>query len=113
MGYQVFAVAQDAPEINAGVMKKQNLSFPILADEGLKVSSDFGLVFKLDQKTVEVYMKYNIDLQKLYGNQEQIMPVPAIFLIGTDGKVRFNYANPDYRVRLDTNVLKAAMMAYK
>jgi len=113
MGYQVFAVAQDTPEVNAGVMKKQKLSFPILADAGLKVSTDFGLVFKLDKETVDVYKKYNIDLQKLYGNQEEIMPVPAIFLIGTDGKVRFNYANPDYRVRLDTGVLKAAMTAYQ
>ncbi|MDJ0835700.1 MAG: peroxiredoxin-like family protein [Acidobacteriota bacterium] len=112
-GYQVFAIAQDTPEVNAGVMKKQGLDFPVLSDKGLNAASQFGLVFEMDMETVKRYKNFGIDLIGLYGRKEPRMTVPAIFLIGTDGRIRFNYVNPDYRIRLDSDVLLAAMNAYK
>lgn len=39
-------------------------------------------------------------------------PAPATFIIGTDGKVRFGYVNPDYTVRLTPEVLLAAARSY-
>lgn len=112
-GYQIYAVAQDTPKVNAGVMAKQKLGFPVLADEGLAVARAFGLVFGVDGETVKTYKQYGIDLVGLYGKQAPEMPVPAVYLIGRDGKVLFNYVNPDYRVRLEPAVLKAAMAAYR
>jgi len=111
-GFQIYAVAQDTPEVNAGVMAKQKLSFPVLADEGLEVARAFGLVFGVDGETVKTYKQYGIDLVGLYGKQAPEMPVPAVYLIGSDGKVLFHFVNPDYRVRLEPSVLKAAMTAY-
>ena len=111
-GFRIYAVAQDTPEVNAGVVAKQKLSFPVLADSGLEVARAFGLVFGVDGGTVTKYKEYGIDLVGLYGKQAPEMPVPAVYLIGRDGKVLFNYVNPDYRVRLEPLVLKAAMAAY-
>ena len=67
----------------------------------------------MDAETVKLYKNYGIDLIGLYGRTEPRMPVPGIFLVGTDGKIRFSYVNPDYRIRLDADVLLAAMEAYK
>jgi hypothetical protein len=34
-----------------------------------------------------------------------------VFIVGTDGKIRFAYVNPDFKVRLDGEVLLAAAKA--
>ena len=39
------------------------------------------------------------------------MPVPAAFVIGTDGIIDFQYLNPDYKVRVDPDVLVSAARA--
>ena len=113
LGWQVLAIAQDGPETNNRVMKKQKLSFPILSDDDMDAAKKFGVVFSVDDETLAVYKKYNIDLVGLYGRERPLMAVPSVFLIGTDGKIKFSYVNPDYRERLDTKVLRTAMEVYK
>ncbi len=46
-----------------------------------------------------------IDLEAASGQRHHLLPVPAVFLLGSDGVIRYRYANPDYRVRLDPAVL--------
>jgi hypothetical protein len=33
--------------------------------------------------------------------------------VGTDNRIRFQYVNPDYRIRLDPKVLMAAAEVYR
>jgi hypothetical protein len=37
-----------------------------------------------------------------------MLPVPAVFLVTTNGLIQFEYVNPDYKVRLDPELLLAA-----
>ena len=37
--------------------------------------------------------------------------MPSVFLVGTDGIIDFAYVNPDYKTRLDSEVLLAAAKA--
>jgi peroxiredoxin len=113
LGYQVYAVAQDSPEINKTVMAKNKLSFPILSDADMTASIAFGLVFKIDDKTKAAYKGFGLDLEALYGRAQPLMLVPAVYIIDSTGKVRFNYVNPDYRERCPTEILKAAMAVYR
>ena len=93
-------------------MIKSKLSFPILSDQALEASKKFGLVFSIDEKTVGIYKNYNIDLVGLYGLEQPLMPVPAIFIV-KDGTIQFSYVNPNYAVRLEPAILRAAMTALK
>ena len=42
---------------------------------------------------------------------KRALPVPAIYLIGRDGRILFSYVHFDYSVRLETRVLLAAAAA--
>ena len=42
-----------------------------------------------------------------------MLPVPAVFLVGTDQIVRFQYANPDHKVRLQADALLEAARSFK
>ena len=48
-----------------------------------------------------------IDLQKASGEDHYQLPVPAVILVGKDGKIQFIHVNPDYRQRLASKVILA------
>lgn len=113
LGYQVIAITQDAPEGLDKTAKKNKLSFTLLSDPEMFAAKAFGLAFSVDEETVKAYKGYGIDLVGIYGRAQPLMAVPAIFLIDTKGFVTFQYANPNYQVRLDSAVLVAAAKAYR
>ncbi len=41
-----------------------------------------------------------------------LLPVPAVFLVNTDGIIQFQYVNPNYTVRLKKEVILAAAKAF-
>ena len=65
----------------------------------------------MDDKTIERYKGYHIDLEESSGEKHHQLPVPSAFVVGTDGVIRFTYVNPDYKVRVDPDVLLAAARA--
>ncbi len=52
--------------------------------------------------------KYNIDVEEASGQKHHLLPVPAVFLVATNGLIQFECVNPDYKVRLDPDLLLAA-----
>jgi hypothetical protein len=49
-----------------------------------------------------------MDVEDASGQKHHMLPVPAVFLIATNGLIQFQYANPDYRQRLNPDLLVAA-----
>ncbi len=45
----------------------------------------------------------------LDGKAKVALPVPAVFVVDKKGLVNFQYANPNYKVRLTENFLLAAV----
>ena len=78
----------------------------------MSVAKLFGVAFKVDNDTVKRYTGAGIELTYDSKNTCHILPVPAVFIIGKDGIIKFQYANPNYRVRLNSDVLLAAAKAY-
>ena len=48
---------------------------------------------------LEMYKKYKIDLNQANGNNGAVLPVPATYVIGKDGIIKYVFFNPDYKVR--------------
>jgi peroxiredoxin len=67
------------------------LPFPVVSDEGLVLTRKFGIVFQAPERDP--------------------LPVPAVYLVASDGTIQLHYVHPDYRVRLDTELLLAAARA--
>ena len=78
----------------------------------MDVTKAFGLAFKVDSKTVERYKSLGIDLEADSGYDHHLLPAPAVYIINTEGIVRFNYVNPNYRERINGDVLLSAAKAY-
>lgn len=68
----------------------------------------FGISFRVDDDTIKKYRGYGIDLGEASGEKHNMLPIPSAFIIGQDGIIKFAYVNPDYKVRVDPDVLLAA-----
>jgi peroxiredoxin len=112
MGYQILAISADRPEKLRESANENNLDYTLLSDSPMEASKAFGLAFKVDEATVERYLQNGIDLEGDSGYDHHLLPVPAVFILNTDGIIQFQYVNPDYRTRIKSEVLLAAAEAY-
>jgi peroxiredoxin len=49
------------------------------------------------------------DIPKYQGNASWMLPIPATFVVGRDGKVKARFVDPDYRKRMAIESMIAAL----
>lgn len=112
LGYQVVAISPDRPEELAKTLKEQKLSYELLSDSDAALARAFGLAFRVDDPTIEKYQGFGIDLEEASGEDHHQLPVPAVYLVDTEGVIRFAHWDPNYRTRLaPEDLLKVARQA--
>ena len=112
LGYQIIAVSPDKPEKLPPTEERNSLKYTLVSDSQAEGIKAFGIGYRVDDALVERYKGFNIDLEESSGAKHHILPVPAVFLVGKDGKILFQYVNPDYRVRLHPEIILAAAKAH-
>ena len=117
MGFQLVGVSTDGPADLKKSIEKMDLGYQLVSDFDSKLSKAFGIAFFTSEKTTKRYLAgLNLanPLQKNAAGQERlVLPAPAVYVIDSKGLVQFNYVNPNFRVRLDEQVLLAAAKAVK
>lgn len=109
---QIYLSADSPASLSRGLEDlEEPFDYTILSDNDLEAARAFGIAFRVDDETVSKYEEYGIDLEAASGRDHHSLPVPAVFVVGQDGMIRFAYVNPDYRFRLDPQVLLAATKA--
>lgn len=111
LGYQLLAVSPDRPSKLRETLDKNELTYTLLSDSAMSVSKALGIAYRVDEGLVERYKKNGTDFEEFTGEDHHLLPVPAVFILGTDGTVKFHYINPNYRIRLDPEVLLSAAKA--
>ena len=112
LGFKLVGISTDAPDDLNKSIDKRNLSYELLSDFESKVSSAFGLSFFTSEKTTSRYIA-KMDLKNPLhknnaGDERLVLPVPAIYVIDSKGLVQFNYVNPNFKVRLHSELLLKA-----
>ena len=109
-GARLIAISPQLPDESMSTAEKNGLSFPVLSDAGNKVAREFGLVFTLSEQLRPLYESFNIDLPATNGDKSFELPIPATFIIDSDGVVKGAFVNADHKQRMDPsdiiNVLK-------
>ncbi len=107
-GHDVLFLSADGPHALVDSLREPVPEYRLLSDASMEAARGFGVAFRVDDDTYKRYQGYGIDLEKASGFDHHQLPVPAVFLIGTDGKIEFAYSNPDYKIRLAPKDLLAA-----
>jgi peroxiredoxin len=74
----------------------------------MTASRDFGISYKVGDAMLKLLAQHGVDLEAASGEKHHGLPVPAVFLVATNGVIHFEYVNPDYSGRVHPDVLLAA-----
>lgn len=112
LGFQLIGISTDNPQDLQKSIGKHQLDYQLLADFNSVTSQAFGLAYFSSQKVTDRYLA-KIDLKNPLqknkaGDKRLVLPVPAIYVIDSQGLVQFNYVNPNYKVRLHEELLLRA-----
>jgi len=99
LGYQIIAISPDPPEKVRALLEKTPYDYRLLSDTRLEAARALGVAYRVDAKTFERLKGHGIDME------HPLLPVPTVLVLDTTGTVRWVYANPNYKVRPDPDVV--------
>ncbi|MEO6677042.1 MAG: peroxiredoxin-like family protein [Pseudomonas sp.] len=101
-----------SPQIAANSRKSvrtNGLEFAILSDTHNDVAQAFGLRFALPDYLIELYKNLRNDLPTFNDDPSWTLPMPARYVIGQDGVIRYAEVNPDYTQRPEPEAMLDAL----
>ena len=98
-GASLVVISPQLEKFSISMVKKHNLTFPLLWDEDNQLAAQFGLAFKLPEDLAGLYSQFGIDLVRYNDNDLWSLPMPGQFVLDQKGKVVFAEVNPDYTHR--------------
>ncbi|WP_424630786.1 peroxiredoxin-like family protein [Bradyrhizobium sp. SYSU BS000235] len=104
-GANVIAISPQTQPNSRKSTRQNSLTFPILSDTLGQVGDAFGLRFALPDYLVELYKSLKNDLPNFNADPSWTLPMPARYVIGTDGVIAYAEVNPDYTKRPDPSEL--------
>ncbi len=98
-GATLIAISMQGAADSRKSQRDNNLSFPILTDQGGELSEKFGLRWTLQPYVKEFFKMFKVELPVIHGDGQWNLPMPARYVIDTDGTVAYAEVNPDYTRR--------------
>jgi len=82
------------------MVSKTGATFSILHDEDYKIMKAYNLDFKIDKETVPRFYNYVLNgTREANENEDDILPIPATYVIDKNGKIKYLHFDEDYRNR--------------
>jgi peroxiredoxin len=104
-GASLVAISPQTAPNSRKSQRDNKLGFPILSDPNSDVAHAFGIRFALPDYLVELYKSFKNDLPAINNDPSWVLPMPARYVVGTDGIIAYAEVNPDYTRRPDPSEL--------
>ena len=108
-GATLVAISPETPDNSLSTQEKNALEFEVLSDQGNQVARQMGLVFTLPESLRPIYENFGIDVPAANGDQSFELPLPATYVVNTNGTIVHAFVNVDYTQREDPDVIIAAL----
>jgi peroxiredoxin len=108
-GGQVAAIMPDREHFTTRLKAESEAPFPILTDFDNGYALSLSLAFWVGDEMQELMTQSGWDVTRSQGTNTWLLPIPATFVVGTDGKVVARFIDPDYRKRMAIEDLLSAI----
>ena len=95
-----------SPEVESSVeesISKSNATFEVISDKNYQVMNQYGVSFKVKEATLTKYKLFGINLEEANGNDDNVLPVPATFIINQNGTIEYIHFDENYKERLSVS----------
>ncbi len=110
-GGQLVAISPNLPDKSLSSIEKYNLTFEVLTDTNNALARQFGLVFTVGEPLWAMFTKVGFDVPAHNGDDTWELPVPATYVVDTDGTITYSFINVDYTQRAEPDDIIAAVKA--
>jgi len=108
-GGQLVAILPEGQAYAAALKAQAGAAFPFLSDLDNGYALSINLVFWVGEELARLYTEIGTDIPRFQGNGAWMLPIPATFVVGRDGRVAARFIDPDYRKRMAIEDLVAAV----
>jgi peroxiredoxin len=99
-GARVVIVSPEKPEHLYTTVSKTDIEATLLYDSGYVIMNQFDVLWAPKDKDLAKYQKYFGEAMKQsHSDDSQRLPVPATYIVGTDGVIRWRHFDRDYSKR--------------
>ena len=109
LGAKLVAITPEMSRYGREFREDAKAPFPILSDIDGGYALELNLLFWVGDEKREAMLAEGFNIAPFLGNDTWMLPIPATFVIGSDGVVRTRYIDPDYRRRMEIDDLLAAV----
>jgi peroxiredoxin len=99
-GGQVVAITPELQQFTSELKSDSKIPFPILTDLDNGYALALNLLIWVDDEKRRAMTAAGWDISAYQGNDTWTLPIPATFVVATDGVVKARFADPDYRKRM-------------
>ncbi len=100
------AISPEPPDASLTTKEKNELEFEVLSDYDNAVAKSYGVSFRLDEATRELFVsEFDLDLAKRNASGSWDLPIPATYLVGQTGHIELAFVDPDYTRRLEPQAI--------
>jgi peroxiredoxin len=110
IGGQIVAVMPEREQFVSDLRATSNAPFLVLTDMDNGYAMSLGLAIWVGDEMQKIIAERH-DLANYQGNDTWMLPIPATFVVGQDGRIKARFVDPDYRKRMAIEDLLAAMRA--
>lgn len=111
LGAQLVGISPETPDYSMSTIERHQLQFEVLSDIGNQVAWQYGLVMQVHPDLHDYYLQWGFDLPRMNGDNSFVLPIPATYIIDTDGSIRAAYINKDYTQRMEPDAILQALKA--
>lgn len=108
-GGQIVAITPELEEFTKELRSDAHAGFPILSDIDNAYALELNLAIWINDEKREVMTEAGWVIPPYQGNKGWMLPIPATFVVGRDGRVVARFVDPDYRKRMDVEDILAAL----
>jgi peroxiredoxin len=100
-GATVIAISPQTVEESAKIVKNAGLNFPILSDINSEYAQLCNIAFVLDEVLQPLLEQLGVNIPEANADDSYILPIPATYVIDTDGQVAYSFLETDYTKRAE------------
>ena len=99
------AISPQSPDNSLSIIEKHNLTFEVLTDKDNTFAKQLGIVFELQDFVLPFYNALGINLSSFNKNDDNSLPIPAVFVVNENGIIIYKFADANYMNRIDIDEL--------
>jgi peroxiredoxin len=101
----LIAISPQTFDYSEELKNNHHLDFELLADKDNALAKRLGISFELQDYAIPAYGNLGINLSDYNKNDNNELPVPAVFVINTDNTIAYKFVDTNYMNRINIQEL--------